>query len=41
MYQLDVRGSWDGRTVVMCDEAMMAELWEGVDEAVMSEPHKA
>jgi hypothetical protein len=25
----------------MCDEAMMAELWEGVDEAAMSEPHKA
>jgi hypothetical protein len=41
VYQLDVRGSCDGRTVGMCGEATMAELWEGVDEAVKAETHKA
>jgi hypothetical protein len=40
-YQPDVRGSCDGRTARMCGEAVMAELWEGVGEAVMAEPHKA
>jgi hypothetical protein len=33
-----VRGSCDGRTVGMFDEAMMAEPWDGVGEAVMAKP---
>jgi hypothetical protein len=36
-----VRGSCDGRTARMCSEVVMAELWEGVGEAAMAEPHKA
>jgi hypothetical protein len=33
-----VRGSCDGRTVGMFGEAMMAEPWDGVDEAVLAKP---
>jgi hypothetical protein len=33
-----VRGSCDGRIVGMFDEAMMAEPWDGVGEAVMAKP---
>jgi hypothetical protein len=40
-YQLDVRGSRDGRTVGMCGEVAIAEPWEGVGEAMMAETHKA
>jgi hypothetical protein len=36
-----VRGRCDGRTIGMCDEATMAELWEGVGEAAMAKTHKA
>jgi hypothetical protein len=36
-----VWGSCDGRTTGMFREAVMAEPWEGVGEAVMAETHKA
>jgi hypothetical protein len=36
-----VRGSCDGRTAGMFDEAMMAELWGGVGIAVTAGTHMA
>jgi hypothetical protein len=39
-YQPDVWGSCNGRTAGMCGEAVMAESWEGVGEAVMAATHK-
>jgi hypothetical protein len=36
-----VWGSCDGRTTGMFREAVMAEPWEGVGEAVMAETHEA
>jgi hypothetical protein len=36
-----VRGSCDGRTIGMFNEAMMAEPWGGVGTAVIAGTHKA
>jgi hypothetical protein len=36
-----VRGSCDGTTAGMFGEAMIAELWDGVDKAIMAGTHKA
>jgi hypothetical protein len=41
VYQLAVRGSCDGRTIRMFDEAAMAEPWDGVGTAAMAGTHKA
>jgi hypothetical protein len=41
VYQLVVRGSWDGRTAGMFGEPMMAEPWGGVGTAVMVGTHMA
>jgi hypothetical protein len=41
MYQLVVRGSCNVRTTGMFDEAMMVELWDSVDTAVMAGTHEA
>jgi hypothetical protein len=40
-YQPDVQGSCDGRTARMCNEATIAEPWEGVCKATMAGTHKA
>jgi hypothetical protein len=40
-YQLDVRGSCDGRTAGMYGKAVMAEQWGGVGTDVMTRTHKA
>jgi hypothetical protein len=36
-----VRGSCDGRTAGMFDEAVMAEPWDGVGTTAMARTHKA
>jgi hypothetical protein len=36
-----VRGSCNGRTAGMFDEAVMAELWDGVGTAATVGTHKA
>jgi hypothetical protein len=36
-----VRGSYDGRTAGMFDEAVMVEPWDGVGTAAMAGTHKA
>jgi hypothetical protein len=36
-----VQGSCNGRTARMCSEVVMAELWDGVGEAVIAGTHKA
>jgi hypothetical protein len=38
VYQPAVRGSCDGRTARMFDEAVMAEPWDGVGEAATAKP---
>jgi hypothetical protein len=40
-YQLAMRGSCDGRTAGMFDEAAMAEPWDGVGTTAMDGTHKA
>jgi hypothetical protein len=40
-YQPAVRGSYDGRTAGMFDEAAMPEPWDGVGTAAMAGTHKA
>jgi hypothetical protein len=40
-YQMDVWGSFDGRTARMCGKAAMAEPWKGVSKATMVASHKA
>jgi hypothetical protein len=37
-YQLDLLGSYDRRTTGMCSEALIAEPWDGVGEAMMAGP---
>jgi hypothetical protein len=41
VYQPVVRGSWDGRTAEMFDEATMTELWDSVGTAELAGTHKA
>jgi hypothetical protein len=41
VYQLVVRGSYDGKTTGMFGEAAMAEPWGGVGTAVMTGTHMA
>jgi hypothetical protein len=41
MYQLVVRGSYDGRTAGMFGEAVMAKLWDSVGTTAMTRTHKA
>jgi hypothetical protein len=41
VYQSDVWGSYDGRTVGMFSEAVMAEPWDGVGTSMMAGTHKA
>jgi hypothetical protein len=36
-----VRGSCDGKTTGMFDEATMVEPWKGVGKAAMARTHKA
>jgi hypothetical protein len=40
-YQLVVRGSCDGRSARMFDEATMAESWDSVSTAMTAGTHKA
>jgi tRNA(Phe) wybutosine-synthesizing methylase Tyw3 len=40
-YQLAVWESCDGRTIVMSNEAAIAEPWDGVGTTVMAGTHKA
>jgi hypothetical protein len=40
-YKPVVRGSCDGRTAGMFDEAAMDKLWDGVGTAAMAGTHKA
>jgi hypothetical protein len=41
VYQPAVRGSCDGRTIRMFDEAAMSEPWEAVGTAATARTHKA
>jgi hypothetical protein len=40
-YQLDVRGSYNGKTAGMFGEAAMAELWDHLGTVAMLGTHKA
>jgi hypothetical protein len=40
-YQPIVRGSYDGRTIGIFVEAVMAKLWDSVGTAATAETHKA
>jgi hypothetical protein len=40
-YQPTVQGSYDGRTIGMFGEAVIAKLWDGVGTATMPGTHKA
>jgi hypothetical protein len=41
VYQLVMRGSYDGRTAGMFSGAVMAEPWDSVGTAVTARTHKA
>jgi hypothetical protein len=41
VYQLVIRGSYDGRTVGMFGDAVMAKSWDSVGTAATATTHKA